>query len=283
VKPDGLRLFWSIPPRGQRSRPDLRRAATGDWLNLETSGAPGVMLPLGLAWAQPGILMELAAAGKRVILRILDDDLVGAANQVITLGKVCPVELVIVRNEPDAPYDLTWGHDWGNKPGGPADVFRSDLARAAGLNWGGAKVASGALSCRNFREDDPPQPGLFAWAEAMRPAANRMLNAGHAYTYTWRSDVDRISIKNRLQLMAGIHHSALVLSELGINDTGMPQPDKASAYVEIMQWLSDAEWPTGDRYVMAIPFLSTGSDEWRKAGYLLDDPEVYRRFGDFVK
>ena len=110
-----------------------------------------------------------------------------------------------------------------------------------------------------------------------------MVNAAHAYTYNWRSEVDFVSIKVRLQLMAGVHHGALALTELGIKDRRMTQQDKAGAYIRIMRWLCEPGRRAGERYVMAIPFVSTGTEEWRRAGYLLDDPVVYRWFGDFVR
>ena len=282
MRPDGLRLFWSMPPAGSRSRPDLRRGASGDWLNMETAGVSGVMLPLWLAHQQGWIVDELAASGRKAILRILDEDLGREAESMAAVRERCPVELVIVRNEPDRHNELAWGWDWGNGPGEAAERFRDDLVRARVL-MGGVPLASGALECRYFREDDPPQPGLLAWGEVMRPAADRIVNAVHAYTYNWRSEVDFVSIKVRLQLMAGVHHGALALTELGIKDRRMTQVDKAGAYSRIMRWLCEPGRRTGERYVMAIPFVSTGTEEWHREGYVLDDPVVYRWFGDFVR
>lgn len=103
------------------------------------------------------------------------------------------------------------------------------------------------------------------------------------YQHGWSSDIDRVAMKNRLQLLAGLHHEGIVLTELGIKSPHMSQLEKARAYCDVMGWLCDPEWPTSARYVLAIPFCGTGSAEWKEAGYVLDDPAVYKLFREFAE
>ncbi|MGA7733289.1 MAG: hypothetical protein WCD37_18665 [Chloroflexia bacterium] len=56
-----------------------------------------------------------------------------------------------------------------------------------------------------------------------------------AYQQNWQSDVDRVMMKSRLQLMAELHHRGLVLSEFAVKDGRMSQLEKAAAYIEILR------------------------------------------------
>lgn len=284
----GLRLLWSMPPEGQRGGPG--RPATGDWLNLELSGVRGVMIPYQIIRGNAWVLDELAAHGASVIVRLLDGDICNdvCCEQVWSYLQIwrrkCKIELLICGNESDleAKVSFRWGGKWGNEPGGAAERSRDRLATARKwLEGSGVPLASGALSCQDFRENDPAQPGLMEWCAIIRPETNRYkYNVVHAYTYNWLGDVDRVSIKNRLQLMAGLHHRELVLGELGIKSSKHTQMEKVRAYMEVCRWLCDPGFGPSSRYVMAIPYISTGTDEW--ASYLIKDVECYREMRRFV-
>ena len=62
------------------------------------------------------------------------------------------------------------------------------------------------------------------------------------------------------------------------------RPDGLHFYWRMMRWLCEPARRTGERYVMAaIPFVSTGTEEWRRGGSVLKEPEVYRWFGGFAR
>lgn len=283
-------LFFSLPLSSQ------------DWANLAVSRVKLVQLPL--EFADGLALRRLAGMGVRALLRINEDayysdDAVGRLTaRVLMAREVCPLEGVVVGNEPENAQDLTYTSASFGQPFAYVHRARFDAVRVA-LQSAGVKVISPAQTMRSISEDEQPIPGSVTWREICTLPETRYTeaqgqygylsangNGGHIYCYGWDGPTDELRFKFALKYLANIWHKPIYIDEIGIagNHT---QLEKMAGYVSIAEILlsqrNGKQHPLGQRTEALIPFVSNGvpNGQW-DARYLLTDPACYQLLGNWL-
>lgn len=281
-------LFFSLPLGEQ------------DWANLTVSRVRLVMLML--PFADPGTLARMRDMGIRVVLRVPEDAYYedGAPERVragvLACMQSCPVEAVMVGNEPDAAQDLTYtANTWG-QPFAYVHRRRFDAVRRA-LQGVGIKVISPALIMRSISEDEPPAPGQVTWREILclpdEVGEYGYLEAdgagAHVYGYGWEGPVDELRYKFALKHYQTLWHRPLWVDEVGI--TGHRSPvEKMRAYIDMAEILlsqvNGRQHALGQRVEFFCPFVSNGEPGFPPAWsprFLLTDPACYTLLGDWMR
>lgn len=270
---DKLTLFWSITPDAL------------DFANLERSGAARVMLAWGCV--TPGLLARLTAIGRRVVIRLSDDDtnMVHPALLAANLRQwlqAARIDAVIVGCEPNAAFDMTYGSvTWGQNYAFPHASHVGELAEAVnGLGMGILSV-SPALKMGAISEDDKPQPGQTAWQEICRPAyeGHCQGNGAHIYGYGWTSVVDSVRARFALQRAQEAFHLPAWIDEAGFAH-GTPV-ERMRAVLDFGTLLLNH--PLGQRVEMLCPFVANGTPggQW-DPNYLMRDPACYDLLRDWL-
>lgn len=281
-------VFWSLPPD------DL------DWSNLATSRVTLVMLMLD--HADRPILERLALMGCRVILRVAegsyyqDEAPTRITARAVWARAICPVEAVIVGNEPENALDLSIGSGTWGQQFAFLHRKRFDLTRIA-LQSAGVRVISPAYTCRMLTETDKPQPGEQAWWDICTDSQTEYTeqegqygyhsangNGVHVYTHNWLGPVDELRVAFMLQRLQSMWHLPLYVDEVGMNSG--PPLDRMRCYIDIGQLLLERHYPYGARVEALIPFVGNGTPgnppAW-SPGYLMRDPAAYAMLGDWMR
>lgn len=289
--------------------------------NLEACGIKRVQMFLDVAanmarsvpGHSPAQLQWLASRGVRLTLRVEEPrrgqesvSYYNRATNESTLSKIdavrqfVPVEAIVMGNESEGDYDLTWSTQagWGNnpdqwfpRPGGKAQAHMEAvlaLGQAIHTRWQGAvKPVTPGWTHKRLTPRDPPQPGRSSWREIVLPAYNGMLdgrqvylpaNGAHLYAHNWLSEEDR----NRYLWAAGIEvercHREIWLNETNVNNVPNGTAlERMTAIVGMAQLLSQQEW--GNRFVSWCPFVSNGLGNAYKPGYVMRDRVCYVMLG----
>lgn len=275
-------LFFSLPLDAQ------------DWANLDASRVRLVMLML--EHATTDTLRALADRGCKVVLRVNEADYYSAdaplqiATRVMMARRDCPVDAVIVGNEPDHPFNMNYGSvGWGQEFAYVHRMRFSAVRRI--LQNTGARVVSPAPIMRSISEDDPPAPGRVTWREIMCLSEDEGyqladFNGCHLYAYGWDGPVDELRLKFALKQQTELWHKPLYVDEVGVSGNHTPI-EKMRAYIDIAEILMSIrdgrQLMIGQRVEFLCPFVSNGSPDgsW-DARYLLRDPACYRLLGDWM-
>lgn len=282
-------LFYSLPLDPQ------------DWQNLAASHVKLAMLMLPFADATT--LRRMRDMGIRVVLRVPEEAYYEDSapthikDGVLAAMQSCPVEAVLIGNEPDAAQDLGYGASTFGQPFAYAHRRRFDAVRSV-LQGVGIKVISPALIMRSISEDEAPAPGQASWREILcLPDENKEYgyleadgNACHIYGYGWDGPVDELRFKFAVKIAATLWHKELWIDEVGM--TGKyTQLEKMSAYIDMAEILlsvqSDGkQHPLGRRVNLLCPFVSNGSPgdppAW-SPGFLIRDPKAYELLGQWIR
>jgi hypothetical protein len=245
---------------------------------------------------QAANLAWLAQQGIRVTLRIEEPALghetdsyydwpaqLGIFNRVRAVQALVNVEAVIVGNEPQSGYDLTWqSGNWGNNPdayfteaGGKAAKHNREVAAMVSLLRPlGVQIISPGWEHRRVRPEQPAQPGRATWRELCLPSYNACHgNGAHLYADSWASPED----DNRYKWAFGEEvercHKAL-----WINETNQHNPDatpvqkmrSCMAMYDLLMTLPDA-----NRVVSYCPFVSNTGGPGYDQTYVMRDPQCY--------
>lgn len=260
-----------------------------DWQNLAASKVKLVLLML--EFADKPTLLRLHSMGIRVILRANEDSIYNdeaptrILNSVFKAMQLCPVDGVIVGNEPDSAQSFeygaaTWGQDWAYQVRRRFDTVRRKLQSV------GIKVVSPALIMRSISEDEAPVPGRVTWREILTLPDNGAgfqdadYNGCHLYLYGWDGYVDELRFKFALKHQAELWHRGLVIDEVGVAGSHTPL-EKMRAYIDIGELLLTHR-ALGSRVEALIPFVSNGVPGAWDARYLLRDPQAYVELGAWM-
>ncbi len=278
-------VFWSIPPD------EL------DWQNLQVSHVKLVMLMMD--FCDVVTLSRLRGMGCRVVIRVSENDYYNdeaperIRNQVLMAMRSCPVEAVIVGNEPDHAQNLSYGSPGWGQEFAYVHRRRFDAVRKA-LQSMGVKVISPALIMRSISEDEPPAPGQVTWREICTLPDNGAGyleadgNGAHLYLYHADGPVDTLRALFALKYYATIWHQNLWVDELGIPDN-RPPVEKMRAYIALAEILisqrEGRQHPLGQRVDFLCPFLANGDPgnppAWNPS-YLIRDKKAYELLGDWI-
>jgi hypothetical protein len=199
-----------------------------------------------------------------------------------------PVEAVIVGNEPENDYDLTWNsQNWGNspdawfrQPGGKAQAHAEAVAYLVhSLQAIQIPCVSPGWTHKRITPRDSPQPGRESWRELTGYAYNACAaNGAHIYQHFAVSDED----DNRFLWAIGEEiarcHKAVWLNEFNINNGG--QVERMRACIHFAELLSQQAW--GSRVVSLCAFVSNGTGIGYGAGYIMRDPECYQLLAEYL-
>jgi hypothetical protein len=199
------------------------------------------------------------------------------------------VEAVIVGNESEGPYDLTWAsHNWGNTPdatwilpGGKAQAHNAAVhAMGLLLRPLGVKVISPGWAIRRITPTDPPQPGRMSWRELCAPSYNECdYNGVHIYEYSAISPED----DNRFLWTLGEElarcHRAVWLNEFNVS-TGTAL-ERMRACIHFAQLIDATPW--ADRVQSITPFVSNGTGVGYDPGYVMRDPQCYTELAAWLR
>jgi len=272
-----------------------------DRANLRASGVRRVQTFLTTALAHPEQLDYLAAQGVRVSLR-LDEPNRGQEgssyynrlNHPDILAKVravkmrVPVEAVIMGNEPENDYDLTWNStNWGNMPdqwyrlpGGKAQAHAEAVADLAfALRGMGVASVSPGWTHKRITPRDAPQPGRESWRELTAYAYNACAaNGAHLYAHDWASAED----ENRYLWATG-KEVARCHRAVWINETNVHKKEdvwQMQTVIAMYQLLMAQSW--GSRVVSFCPFVSNTGGPGYDSVYVLSDPAAYELLGQMA-
>ncbi len=189
------------------------------------------------------------------------------------------VDVVLLGNEPDAPFDLRYGSkDWGQ--GAAFTHAQNTEQMRQALVGTGLRVVSAAFTYRSIEEDATPQPGIEAWAEETRWAYDACdLNGYHIYLDAWDGNpinVDRL--KWGLRMGWERHHKPLYCDEIGM--TWGTDVQKAQAWVDIARLLE--KHPLGKRVEALTVFAANGDHLTWDSRFLMRDPAAYSLIGEFM-
>lgn len=282
-------LFFSLPLDNQ------------DWANLAASHVKLAMLML--PFADAATLRRMRDMGIRVVLRVPEESYYEDTapfrikSEVMTAMQSCPVEAVLVGNEPDAAQDLGYGSPSFGQPFAYVHRRRFDAVRVA-LQGVGIKVISPALIMRSISEDEAPAPGQVTWREILcLPDTQGKYgyleadgNGVHIYGYGWDGPVDELRYKFALKIAATLWHKELWIDEVGM--TGKyTQVEKIAAYIDMTEILlsvqnNGKQHPLGQRVNLLCPFVSNGTPgdppAW-SPGFLIRDPAAYALLGNWMR
>lgn len=280
-------LFFSLPLDNQ------------DWQNLTASRVKLTMLML--PFADQATLRRMRDMGIRVVLRVPEESYYedGAPthikDQILAAMQSCPVEAVIIGNEPDAAQDLGYGASTFGQAFAYVHRRRFDAVRSV-LQGVGIKVISPALIMRSISEDEAPAPGQITWREilCLPDEANQYGyleadgNGAHLYMYHADGPVDTLRALFALKFYATIWHRPLWIDEIGIPDK-RTQTEKMAAYISFAEHLlsirEGKQHPLGQRVEFLCPFVSNGDPgnppAWDPR-YLLRDPACYALLGNWI-
>jgi hypothetical protein len=232
--------------------------------------------------------------GCRVVLRVNEESYYNdeasrrVLNQVFTAMQHCPVEAVIVGNEPDNAQNLSYGSNTWGQPFAYVHRKRFDDVRRA-LQSVGIQVISPALIMRSISEDEAPAPGQIAWREilCLPDSGYGYLdaegNGGHIYCYGWDGPVDEIRFKFALKHLLTIWHKEVWLDEVGVAGGHSPT-EKMRAYIDMAEILLHNRG-LGSRVNFLCPFVSSGDPgnppAW-SPGFLIRDPRAYEVLGQWM-
>jgi hypothetical protein len=274
-----------------------------DWGNLQTSGVRRVQLFFRTALNRPNQLQQLASMGVRVVLRLeepgqdepLNDTYYGAGapgrirGQLLQLMQLVQVEGVIVGNEPEQPYDLTWkSPNWGNNPDGKWPIGKAwhharafDEMRQA-LGDLPVRIVSPGWTCQRLTPNDRPQPGRATWARICADPYNgtfirdpavgaKLANGVHIYVLNWLGEEDfnrfRWGFGNELERC----HRAVWINECNTNSG--PPVERMRAVLSMADLVR--AHPDGNRVESFCPFVSNGLGNHFPAGYIMRDRACY--------
>lgn len=269
-----------------------------DRQNLLTSGVRRVQLFLDTAVSHPEQLDWLAAQSVKVILRISEPDRGKEAssyynpntygdilNRIRTVKEHVGVEAVIIGNEPEHDYDLTWSSlNWGNNPdlwfrapGGKASAHAGAVAQLGNaVKALGVGVVSPGWSHKRIRPQQSPQPGRMSWRELTLPAYNACdANGAHLYADDWASPED----ENRYLWALG-EEIARCHRAVWVNETNVHKGEDAwqmQSVIKMYQLIQSQAW--GGRMVSFCPFVSNGNGAAYDPIYIIRDPAAYAMLG----
>ncbi|HEX8221695.1 MAG TPA: hypothetical protein VF914_21080 [Chloroflexia bacterium] len=281
-----------------------------DFKNLEASEVKRVQLFFRAALNRPEMLKRLKAMGVRVTLRLEEpgqDEPVeftyyGAnawlwvRSGLLQIGQLVNVEAVIVGNEPEQPYDLSWSSaNWGNNPDGKwargkvwHHAFAFEQVRKALADLP-VKVVSPGWSCQRMTPNDRPQPGRASWGRSCADAYNgafitrpeegeKLATGAHIYVHNWLSDEDINRFKWELANELERCHRVVWINECNSNN-GTPLQRMAAvlAMADLVRGHRD-----GGRVGSFCPFVSNGLGNAYGAGYIMRDPECYKLLGRWL-
>lgn len=284
-------LFMSLP------------LAPLDWQNLAASSVRLVQLPL--AFCDQATLERMRGMGIRIVVRVGEgdyyDDLAPGRirNAVLRAQLFCPIEAVIIGNEPENALDFTYGSNTFGADFAYLHRRRFDQVRVA-LQVVGINVVSPAQTMRSISEDEPPMPGKVTWREICCLPDSSLTevqgqfgylsanyNGVHLYGYGWEGYVDELRMLFALKEAANLWHKPLFVDEIGIGGNATPL-QKMAAYIAVAEILLSTQdgkqHPLGQRVAMLSPFVSNGEPhgQW-DARFLLRDPAAYALLGDWMR
>lgn len=281
-----------------------------DFGNLKASGVKRVQLFFRTALNHPEMLKRLRSMGVRVILRLEEpaqhepvETTYYAANAwlfiragLLQIMQLVDVEAVIVGNEPEQPYDLTWSSfNWGNNPDAKWPLgkvwhhaFAFEQVRRALADLP-VKIVSPGWSCHRMTPNDRPQPGRASWGRICADAYNgffaatpqeaeRVKNGMHVYVHNWRSEEDRNRFKWALgNELERCHRVAWMNENNSNNGTDMEQ---MAAVIE----MSDItrSHPDGGRVESFCFFVSNGRGNAWRAEYIVRERAAYDMLGRWL-
>lgn len=281
-----------------------------DIANLRTCGVRRVQVFFRTAQNRPQMLQQLAAMGIRVILRLeepskeepLEATYYGAnawlwvRMGLLQVMQAVAVEAVIVGNEPEHDYDLTWrSANWGNNADGKwrtgkawqhAQAFEQVRRALADVP---VKVISPGWSCQRLTPNDAPQPGRATWGRICADAYNgtfvanpqeaaKIKTGAHIYVHNWLGEEDRNRFKWEFGNELERCHRAIWINECNANNGEHLQ--RMQAILEMSDLIrSHAE---GDRVESFCPFVSNGLGNAYPIGYIMREAECYQRLGAWM-
>lgn len=272
-----------------------------DKANLATSGIKRIQLFLGVANNYPLQLDYLAGQGVRVTLRIEEPSSGQEAqsyyhaathdvilSQIREVQKHIPVEAVIIGNEPEHDYDLSWqSGNWGNQPdqwypgaGGKAQAH-ADAVMLLGirLKMRGLGPVSPGWSHKRMTPRDPAQPGRATWRELCAPAYNRMDNGAHIYALNWMGAED----ENRYLWALGNElercHRAVWINETNVGAKDLRDLERMRAVIDVARLIGSGAW--GNRVVSFCPFVSNGLANPSWGHMRIREPQAYAELRDW--
>ncbi len=268
-----------------------------DRANLEASGVKRVQMFLGVAANSIEQLDYLASKGVRVSLRIEEPNRGQEAasyynpntygdilNRIRAVKAHVGIEAVIIGNEPEHDYDLTWSGAWGNNPdqwfrapGGKAQAHAGAVAQlGSAVKALGVGVVSPGWSHKRITPRDAPQPGRASWRELALPAYNACdANGAHIYAHDWSSEED----DNRYLWTLG-EEVARCHRSVWINETNVHKGEDVWQMESIIKmWQLIGAQPWGGRVVSFCPFVANGTGVGYDPIYIIRDPAAYRVLG----
>lgn len=212
----------------------------------------------------------------------------GIMARVRNVQALVEVEAVIIGNESESPYDLTWAsHNWGNipdrtwlLPGGKAQAHNNAVtAMVSLLRPLGVHVCSPGWMHRRIRPAQPAQPGRASWRELCAPSYNACdTNGVHLYADSWSSPED----ENRYLWAFGEEvarcHRAVWVNETNSN-TGTPI-ERMRACMRMYDLL--ARSVDAGRVESFCPFVSNSGGPGYGAGYIMRELVCYQELGAWL-
>lgn len=266
---DDFALFFSMPLTDR------------DWANLLTSTVKTVMLPMGVA--TPKLLDGLAKHDIAVVIRLENERLTNPLGSIQAqvreaMGRA-RVKAVIIGNEPDVAFQLTYGADWGTSSLAWSWAALVDTVRAA-LSGLGPAIIGGALAWRGFVESYPPMPGQIAWREILRDAYNQCQGVGvHIYAFGWWQYPPIAQFLHELRYWETLWHQPIYLDEFNLvtGDNLTRMAVCIGAAEAILHTPALAE-----RVEMFCPFISNGLGNAYDKGLIMQDPAAYTLLARFL-
>lgn len=280
-----------------------------DYQNLRISELKRIQMYYISALNLPRQLETLASMGVRVTLRLEEPFMVPLEGSyydplawpsiragVQHVKQRVEVEAVIVGNEPQHGYNLTWSsRNWGNLPdemfpseGGRASAHARGVAGIVGALRGVCKVVSPGWE-HNWKTphsspEDPrnaPEPGRMTWRELCLPAYNACDgNGAHVYALNYVSHED----ENRYLWALGREvercHRAVWLNETQVGARGLADVQRMDAVTRMGDLIAEQIW--GGRVVSFCFFCSNGRADEEWSHMRVRDPKAYELLGNWL-
>lgn len=276
-----------------------------DYANLDTCGVRRLQMFVGTASdpRQTDQLKWLARNGVAVTLRIEEPNLGeerGSYYDPLARGNIIArvryvqtlvsVEAVIVGNEPEHQYDLSWrSQNWGNTPdlffpeqGGKAQAHNDALLAMIPLLRGlGVRVVSPGWTHRRVRPQQEAQPGRMSWRELCLPAYNACdRNGSHIYADSMASAADDERYLDEVGDEAGRCHRGIDLNETNIGTRSVTPVERMAALLEMYRLI--AQSPDAGRFETFCFFCSNGRPDENWAHMIIRDPASYGMLADWM-
>jgi hypothetical protein len=274
-----------------------------DFQNLRMSECRRVQLFYRTALVLPRQLEVLAQMGVSVTLRLeepsqipISESYYSQANHgsiragIEQIRRKVPVQAVIVGNEPEHPYNLAWGHPWGNTPtpafpsaGGRAQAHSDAVAALQPILKGlGVKAVSPGWTHKRITPRDDPQPGRMTWRELCAGAYNACDgNGAHVYAHNFISPEDENRYLWALGEEVARCHRSVWLNETNVNTRGISDAERMAKVRAMAELIAAQGW--GGRVVTFCPFTSNGRDDEEWSHLIMRSPQAYFELGQWLQ